>query len=333
MNTTQKQDSARLNGFEAALNTAKTACAKSTSALRNIVIHAEGVLKNKREVLEKALYTLPDIETRLGSKIERLQLSVTVLQTNMQELKPRVESFENIALADHDLELRLSDLDEEVIRLHGTVQGVLLEIIELKVPHASLHSFQPVDQSADTDSSRGNKNVMQSLASELQTVDTNPKDQSALLDVGNLSLTSPSKYGEQGCHGRRRREGSVKDDLTAGVIVNDKAGITCGCSSDSEDTAISDKSILEERTILDHRQNDEIEHNFQRFSQEGQKYTFACALLLLIYLFDEYIVIYFSERPLFEQLRRMSTGTRQPVDSLIIDTLIVMLLHVLALQV
>ncbi len=175
MNTTQKQDSARLNGFEAALNTAKTACAKSTCALRNIVIHAEGdrasllaswitkigigVLKNKREVLEKALYTLPDIETRLGSKIERLQLSVTVLQTNMQELKPRVESFENIALADHDLELRLSDLDEEVIRLHGTVQGVLLEIIELKVPHASLHSFQPVDQSADTDSSRGNKNV------------------------------------------------------------------------------------------------------------------------------------------------------------------------------
>ncbi len=147
------------------------------------------------------------------------------------------------------------------------------------------------------------------------------------------------------------RATTSKHQADHSLKVNDKAGITCGCSSDSEDTAISDKSILEERTILDHRQNDEvgifgvhgdsilgsdtsqIEHNFQRFSQEGQKYTFACALLLLIYLFDEYIVIYFSERPLFEQLRRMSTGTRQPVDSLIIDTLIVMLLHVLALQV
>lgn len=54
--------------------------------------------------------------------------------------------------------------------------------------------------------------------------------------------------------------------------------------------------------------------------------------MLLIYLFDEYIIIYFSERPLFEQLRRVSTGTRQPLDSIIIDVLVVMLLHVLAIQ-
>lgn len=63
---------------------------------------------------------------------------------------------------------------------------------------------------------------------------------------------------------------------------------------------------------------------------EVYKYAFVWMILVLIYLLDEYLIIYASDRPVAMRLRRKSWRNRQPMDSLVIDFLLISLQVLLA---
>ncbi len=124
----------------------------------------------------------------------------------MRQMKPQVESFEQVAISGNDLDRQLHELDQEVIRLRGTVQGVLMEIIELKVPRTSLGLDKVLE---DAGSSQDGEKVglfpflcfayavqnsclyqaVKSIADELQAAGTNMGDRSVSISLHMLIIT------------------------------------------------------------------------------------------------------------------------------------------------